>query len=429
MTSKNKLSHDPLREAQEFRDQAGSLGRKLVFFLGAGTSQAVGLDDITDLTKRVQKCLTDPLNKHYARLLSQAGTNATVEQVLDIVRLCRELIGDSIEREVNGLKNPGAIELDRSICRHIYDAIKIEPPDGLGTHAKFASWLKFVDRENPVEVYTTNYDLLIERGMEHAETPYFDGFIGAVSPYFVAATVEADFGHTHPLCPPRTWVRVWKLHGSIGWRQVTAGSGQQRIVRTPNLPPNETDDLMIFPSRQKYTDSRKQPYVAYHDRFRRLLSSGEALLVVLGYSFGDQHINEVIFEALRANNRLAVTVFSYDPLSAEDVKTRLLRHARELRNLTVYGPDEACVGGILGPWSDPTQPPPAWLGKWPFWDEVDRKFTLGNFVSFVEFLEGFLSPRNPVEHIDVSATSSARSGDTSTDESDSDSSSVSSEEE
>jgi hypothetical protein len=400
MTAKAEAFHDPLREAHEFRDQVGSEGRRLAFFFGAGTSQAVGIDSITALTRKVEASLTGSQKAHYTRLLTDAGTPGTVENVLDAVRLCREMIGDSASREANGFKGTEAADIDRAICRSIYQAVSKDPPKGLATHAAFAAWLRSVESQFPVEVFTTNYDLLIEKGLEQTEVPYFDGFVGSVAPYFVPATVEADISRPHPICPPPTWVRVWKIHGSIGWRfSVDPTSNQKKIVRTPSVEPGKDEDLIIFPSRQKYTDSRKQPYVAYHDRFRRLLSSGEVLLIVIGYSFGDEHINEIIFEALRANNRLAVTAFMYEPLSGKATQRSLLTNASALRNLTVYGPDQASVGGVLAPWSKPTQAAPKWLGTWPFWDEAKKSFALGDFAVFVAFLQSFLGFRNPMEDL------------------------------
>ena len=392
--------HDPPREAHEFRDQVGSERRRLAFFFGAGTSQAVGIDGIAALTKKVGTTITDGSKAGYARLLAEAGASGTVETVLDSVRLCRELIGNSTDRVANGFKGTEAADLDRAICRSIYEAVAKDPPRGLGLHVSFASWLRSIESQTAVEVFTTNYDLLVEKGLEQAEVPYFDGFIGAVAPYFVAATVEADIGRPHPMCPPPTWVRVWKIHGSIGWRyKIDAASGERRIVRTPGIAPTHDEDLIIFPSRQKYMDSRKQPYVAYHDRFRRLLSSGEMLLIVSGYSFGDEHINEIIYEALRANNRLAVTAFMFESLTAKSVPKSLLRNAAVLRNLTLYGPDLACVGGIVAPWSKPSQSAPAWLGAWPFWNDAKKLFTLGDFSNLVGFLQSYLGLRNPVEEL------------------------------
>src|SRR5206468_2462821 len=92
------------------------------------------------------------------------------------------------------------------------------PAKGFQLHAEFAAWLSSIQRTKPVEIFSTNYDLLIERGLEIALVPYFDGFLGSVNPYFSdsAADFKDDADNLSHL--PRTWARLWKLHGSIGWR-------------------------------------------------------------------------------------------------------------------------------------------------------------------------------------------------------------------
>jgi hypothetical protein len=237
---------------------------------------------------------------------------------------------------------------------------------------------------------------LIQRGLEHAETPHFDGFVGSVAPYFSNVTVEADASRSHEMTyPPRSWVRVWKLHGSVGWRTIQDPvSKTLRIIRTHGTPPTPDDELLIFPTRQKYADSRKLPFVAYHDRLRRLLSSGETLLVIVGFSFADEHINEILFEALRNNPRLAVAALIYEKLSAGGASAQLVETAKTLRNLSVYGPDQACIAGIVDMWTSPSKAPTPPLPQWPFWDDMGKAFTLGSFSSFAEFLSVFFSISN-----------------------------------
>jgi hypothetical protein len=74
---------------------------------------------------------------------------------------------------------------------------------------------------------------------------------------------------------------------------------------------NQENELVIYPSKEKYDSSKKQPFVAYFDRLKSVLTAGELLFVFSGYSFSDQHINEIIFNSLRQNNRLSVLIFFY----------------------------------------------------------------------------------------------------------------------
>ncbi len=387
--------YDALDEAREFREQLASDRRRTAFLFGAGTSQAVGLDGIVQLTAKIPELLSDGLRPSYERVLKDLGSGGTVEGVLDRVRLYRELLGDTgITDRVSEISGSDAMRLDCAICKAIFERINVDPPNGLTPYVNFGGWVGSIARSFPVEIFTTNYDVLIERGLEQVGTPHFDGFVGSYSPTFSPASVDAELGRGHDaIYPPPSWVRVWKLHGSIGWRTEVSGS-RTRIVRVPHRSVSDTDDLMIYPSRQKYADSRKQPYIAYHDRLRRLLLSGEVLLITAGYSFGDQHINEIIFEAMRMNNRLSVTALMYGDLQ-ESLMTNLLKPTQGCRNLTMYCADYASVSGTLGKIHAPTKPPIRHR-EWPFWNSSTGRFTLGDFASFSDYLRIFLGAREQV---------------------------------
>ena len=62
----------------------------------------------------------------------------------------------------------------------------------------------------------------------------------------------------------------------------------------------------------KYLSSRKAPYISYLDRLRKYLIDKEKIVFVLGYSFGDDHINEVIINRLNNNHSLSVIAFAFD---------------------------------------------------------------------------------------------------------------------
>lgn len=344
------------------------------------------MDGIGQLTTNVRNGLAPGLVGHYNQLLDDAGPKGHVEHVLNTVRLYRELLGNS-DKEARGLTGANAAKLDQCICKQILTRVSLEPEKGLQPHIDFANWVRSIDRTTPVEIFTTNYDLLIERALERTMTPHFDGFIGTYEPHFVPASVDSDTDFANGAVPPASWVRVWKLHGSVGWR--LSGTGKDhRIVRVPQRTTEDGEDLLIYPSREKYDSSRRQPYVTYHDRLRRFLLSGEALLVVAGYSFGDQHINEIIFEGLRTNNRLSVTVLLYGDLN-DEITANLLTPCDGYRNLTVYCADKPTVSGVTGVWESPGDPPPQY-GSWPFWNEQTGKFTLGDFSCFAEYLRVFL---------------------------------------
>jgi hypothetical protein len=173
--------------------------------------------------------------------------------------------------------------------------------------------------------------------------PVFDGFVGAYRPFFSATSLARE-----AMAPGRRWTRLWKIHGSVTWTS-TGGPKDRRILRGAETPSGE----LILPSLLKYDESRKQPYVAMMDRLGRVLTEREdAVLVTCGYSFGDQHINEVIFESLEANPRLHVFALCHsDPPAGSE----LVRAARRHGDILVLAHRCGIVGSREGEWrlSDP----------------------------------------------------------------------------
>lgn len=385
------MAFDPVREAAELRNQLSSDKRRMSFLFGAGTSLSVGIQGLEKLTESVYADLEGKDAERY-QSFRQEQASGNLESILNRVRLCREILASSKEAKLYEMTLAEAEALDRAICVSVRKHIGVEPPNGLGDHFVFAQWLKMINRSFPVEVFTTNYDLLFERGFESAETPYFDGFVGSVSPFFLPASVDGDFGGLPIPTVPKHWIRLWKLHGSIGWVLIRDQlTGLNRIVRRTEGGGSKEDELMVYPSRQKYSESRRLPFMTYQDRFRRLLASGETLLITSGYSFSDEHINEIMFQALRSNPRLAVTALMFDSLDSPMMETNLLKPTRGITNLTIYGPDGAVVGGVHEKWTEPSQTPS--FGEWPFWNQAAKTFRLGDFRSFVDFLRTFLGSR------------------------------------
>jgi hypothetical protein len=166
-------------------------------------------------------------------------------------------------------------------------------------------------------------------------------------------------------CLPNFFARLWKLHGSVNW----AWEGTQ-IVRYGHAVEGE-QAAAIYPSELKYDESRRYPFVVLQDRFRRSLNTPESLLLITGYSFGDQHLNELIFDAAERHERTEVIAFLFDGITNE-----LVERAELLPNLQLIGPREAVIGGVRG----------AWKQKEPCKYWVDEKFELVDFSRLADFL-------------------------------------------
>lgn len=349
---------DPAVETQKLRDHLASHDKPIAFLLGAGASAAVRATDGESLIPAVMeltsRCATavEAIDDQAAtawELISQSldSGRRNIEEILSAVRRMESAItGDDrlvgLSREQ--LKSTESV-IQKTIAREVKPA-QARFPDAL-PHLAMGRWIRRIDRSCPIEIFTTNYDTLIERALEQEWVPIFDGFVGARRPFFSGASLARE-----PMAPGRRWTRLWKIHGSITWSIIDKGSPLQRIVRGEE----EEQGELILPSLMKYDESRKQPYLAILDRLRRVLTDYEdAILITAGYSFGDEHINEVLFEALDANPRLHVFALCHgDPAPDHALHQAALRRS----NILVLGKTEAIVGGHRGTWrlTDPDGP-------------------------------------------------------------------------
>jgi hypothetical protein len=257
---------------------------------------------------------------------------------------------------------------------------------GVLPHHALAQWIARIDRKVPVELFTTNYDTLLERALEDERVPTFDGFVGSRRPFFTNAGLT-----NHDAAPPKRWARVWKIHGSINWHRSKDADGSLRITREAEDNAGE----LIYPSAHKYDESRMQPYLAMIEHLGRVLERPEeTVLLTIGYSFGDQHINRVIFDALDARERMHVISLQFDELPEHH---EACERAERRHNLLVLGPRTAIIGGTRAPWRlvEPVEDQTADLLDVPFDSDavpeghdvgLTGTFRLGDFNWFATFL-------------------------------------------
>ena len=90
----------------------------------------------------------------------------------------------------------------------------------------------------------------------------------------------------------------------------------------------------------------RMPYLAMLDRLRAFFHGNDApRLVVCGYSFLDDHLNEVLLDGLRGNRNAQCFALMYSGL---DKHPRVVEYAQKQSNLTVLAWDGAVVGTRVG---------------------------------------------------------------------------------
>lgn len=361
-------SFDPKDGAASIAAKIATRSRHVCVLLGAGAPKAAGLPDLAGLQAEVVAKVGDRLRDATITLLSGRNIEAGLSRLRRISSLLAP--GESF----GGFDRDGAVALDKAICRAIVESIDGKKAD-LTPFIDLARWATGDYYQRPIEIFTINYDTLIERGLEAVATTYFDGFVGNIQARFQPSLIDRTDSATSGLLPS-SFVRVWKLHGSVNW-SIEPDKEDREVTR---LGVSVSPDQMaaIYPSDEKYDDSRRVPFVVLMDRFTHALAERETVLIVNGYSFGDEHVNEIIFEAALRHPRSETIILCH---AAAPVA--VAEKAEQLRNLTVFASKEAIWGGTRRTWVADADIPGIWEGG---------KFLLGDFSRLGTFLSRSRQP-------------------------------------
>ena len=99
-------------------------------------------------------------------------------------------------------------------------------------------------------------------------------------------------------------INLLKLHGSLTWER------EGSVIRRKEKK-EITNPLMIFPSSNKYMQSYEEPYFELFTKFQELLKRPNTLLMTAGFSFADNHISQMIIQAILHNRGLATLISDY----------------------------------------------------------------------------------------------------------------------
>ena len=258
-----------------------------------------------------------------------------------------------------------------------------------------------------LNVFTTNYDRLIEFGCDRGGLRVLDRFVGSIEPTFRASRLDVDLHYNPPGIrgEPRYLegvMRLCKLHGSLDWR-IEAGRLRRMPLEFGGKDPELEDAkssgalerLIIYPNAAKDVETLQFPYAELFRDFSAALCRPNNVLVTFGYGFGDDHVNRVILDmlTLRSTHLLVISygdpgeriegflsnvaleqsslllgphfgdlgtlVENYLPQAgAEQLLLRQARRERELDEKTPNAGDKAAEGASVEEMPDQDDPPP-----------------------------------------------------------------------
>jgi hypothetical protein len=308
----------------------------LALLLGSGFTSAIA--DVAGVAAATMA--SAPLAGPHSKEVESAAANSAAAigrgdpNVEDRIRAALTLIG-GLDVLGSSDADEWRTELDRTLRalvesvlaseRDLAAAITSGDSKGIAARSRLISFLltfasRAISRER-LQLFTTNYDRLVEFGCDEAGLRPLDRFVGGLEPIFRASRLETDLHYNPPGIrgEPRYLegvLRLTKVHGSLDWqwrdRQlrrvgVPFGSANDH----PGLAGSLADRLIVYPNPAKDVETALYPYAELFRDLSAALCRPNSVLVTYGYGFGDDHINRVLRDMLTIPSTHIVAI-SYD---------------------------------------------------------------------------------------------------------------------
>lgn len=230
-------------------------------------------------------------------------------------------IGELIVSLKEGLYNVCDLE-KRKVSQNVIDRKKASPykpsqEQGalLEKRSKYIFHEKFIKAllQRPLSlrranIFTANYDLAFEYAFDKLGVHYIDGFAGFHKRFFKPETFDYDIFYPGSTTSGKVQriekvVRYFKLHGSLSWVNSEArdvnnlyGIEEKPLELIESL--QKKGEILIYPSAVKKSYTLDLPYSELFRQFASTITQSQSVLITIGYSFGDDHFNDIIFQAL-----------------------------------------------------------------------------------------------------------------------------------
>jgi len=250
-----------------------------------------------------------------------------------------------------------------------------------GHHSFIAKLISRDSSLGRVKLFTLNYDTLFEQALDDLGILYADGFVGTVNRKFNPSCYELDYYYPGKISEGRVrrydkFMHLYKLHGSINWREPI-----KKEESVENVPVNleainsirekitnitedkcdfdegtikriekllsERETLGVLPTSNKYIETIQMPYAHMFRAFQESLQNPQTFLLIIGYGFGDEHVNRIIEDALTNPSLIVCIVEPFalnesNELGDERIKKYLsLEMGGRIFLLTEEKPDES----------------------------------------------------------------------------------------
>lgn len=299
---------DNIKDIEEIDEQIHQIGiflkeslraKNLAIFIGSGCSTP----EIPMMGVTMTKILSKPENTDILEIVQKyIGANET-ENFKDIEGLLNWL-QNGINFERNRTTRENLILIFDKIKEQFIESIpkwgneKYIKSTTIDTYTKFYKYI-FDSRSienSKLAIFTTNYDLFNEFALENNNFSYTSGFTTDLKQafdinQFKYRVVDDTERYKDKWQPVKKEANIYKLHGSINWSQNDHGTLCQNNTATENI--------VIYPTMLKHQETAQSPYSELFREFSTVLQKQNTTLIVMGYGFPDEHINNIISQNLQ----------------------------------------------------------------------------------------------------------------------------------
>lgn len=300
---------------------------RATLFLGAGASRAFDFPTTKEFIEHVRESLGSK-EKDLLNAFTETPGVSDVEHVLEILDqvaelenpLLKYLDNRKVPIPIQPFSNfsPAKWEEFKNVATSLRDGIRaqlfrqyeFDPQKRTKIQQELEKTLDLICSEgaNLVNVFTTNYDSIVEEGLTLSEKySYADGFAPRRGQ---AAIWNRRLFDDPKLLHGRKLVRLYKLHGSLNWR-IEKDSGRIVRVETEERAANYSrrfgENILLYPASKR--PPIVEPFGSLYSYLVRRLSNTKKCLAI-GFSFRDPYINTVFVDYLRSNPENFVYVIS-----------------------------------------------------------------------------------------------------------------------
>ncbi len=312
---------------------------------GAGTSWHLGAPVIRSIPATLKQVCKKDIETYFGK-----DKNPSFEDLMNCLQA---------DRFIKGKKGESTLEIDKSIkemqkwlfenCNTEKTKLNISDDERLiknryHFHETFIK--RLLQRPNNLKranLFTTNYDMAFDYALDNLGIHYINGFMGVHNRCFRPEVYDYDLYYpgqsvTGKVHRAEKVLKYYKIHGSLSWLatkpSVSNTYGIKEIPLNDEFKVEDDNELMVYPCVSKKSFTLDLPYSELFRQFSQTINQPQSVLFCVGYSFYDEHINDIIKQALSIPS-FTLIIANFTPIKDPNSPIEELRKLNDKRIIII----------------------------------------------------------------------------------------------